>query len=162
MTEFALPPIVVDHDANWIDVDLHGDLGDWARRTARDIQSRTPGHHSRRSEKHMTQVLEGAGAIVRKPQDASIVLLLAPDVRGKLTAMVRFCPVDLAGRGDDEAWTELLRALSTDDAPDVTEIPTPAGPCRRIRALYAAGEGPERPTGEHVNYVWMLALAQFP
>jgi hypothetical protein len=59
MTEFALPPIVVDHDANWIDVDLRGDLGDWARRTARDIQSRTPGHRSRRSGKHMAQVLGG-------------------------------------------------------------------------------------------------------
>jgi hypothetical protein len=156
MTDFVLPPIVVDHDANWIDVDLRGDLGDWARRTARDILSRMPGHHNRRAEKHMASVLEGAGAIARKPQDASIVLLLAPDVHGKLKALVRFCPVDLAGQGEDEAWTELLRALSTDDAPDVTEIPTPAGPCRRIRALYAAGEGPERPVGEHVNYLWML------
>ena len=68
MTEFVLPPIVVDYDADWIDVDLRGDLGDWVRRTARDILSRMPGHHNRRAEKHMVSVLEAAGAIARKPQ----------------------------------------------------------------------------------------------
>ena len=157
MTEFVLPPIVVDYDANWIDVDLRGDLGDWARRTARDTMSRMPGHHSRRAEKHMASVLEAAGAIARKPQDASIALLLIPDVNDKIKAAVRFCPVDMAGRDQDDTWAELLSALSTDDSPDVTEIPTGAGPCRRIRALYAAGEtGPDRPVGEHVNYVWIL------
>ena len=73
--------------------------------------------------------------------------------------MARFCPVELADRDEDEAWAELVSALSTDEFPDVTEIATGAGPCRRIRARYAAGQqGPERPVGEHVNYVWMLPL----
>ena len=156
MTEFVLPPIVVDYDANWIDVDLRGDLGDWARRIARDTLSRMPGHHNRRAEKHMVSVLEAAGAIARKPQDASIALLLIPDVSDKIRAAVRFCPVDMAGRDEDDTWAELLSALSTDEGPDVTEFRTGAGPCRRIRALYAAGEGAERPDGEHVNYVWIL------
>jgi hypothetical protein len=156
MTDFVVPPIVVDYDTNWIDVDLHGDLGDWARRTASDILSRMRGKPSRRAEKQMMLVLESAGAIARKPQDASIALLLVPDVNDKIKAAVRFCPVNLAGRDEDEAWAELRSALSTDDSPDVAEILTPAGPCRRIRALYAAGEGPERPVGEHLNYVWML------
>jgi len=156
MTDFVLPPIVVDYDVNWIDVDLHGDLGDWARETARDILSRVPGEHTQRDEKQMVLVLEGAGAIARKPQDAAIALLLIPDATDKIRAAVRFCPVDMAGRDKDAAWAELLRALSTDDAPDVTEIPTPAGPCRRIRARYAASEGPGPPEGEHVNYVWFL------
>lgn len=152
----VLPPVIVDHDENWITVDLHGDLGDWARRTARDILSRMPGHHSRRMEKHMVSVLEGAGTIARKPQNASIALLLVPDVNDKVKAVVRFCPVGLAGRDEDEAWAELVSALSTDEPPDVTEIPTEAGPCRRIRQRYAAGEGPERPVGQHLNYVWIL------
>ncbi len=157
MTEFELPPVVVDHDENWITVDLKGDLGDWSRRTARDIMSRMPGRLRRRVEKHMLSVLEGAGAIARRDQGASIAMLLAPDVNDKIKAVVRFCPVDLAGRDEDEAWAELVSALSTDEPPDVTEIATGAGPCRRILQRYAAGEqGPERPVGEHVNYVWIL------
>jgi hypothetical protein len=157
MTEFEPPPVVVDHDENWITVDLKGDLGDWARRTASGIMSRVPGRPRRRIEKHMVSVLEGAGAIARRAQGASIAMLLAPDVNDKIKAVVRFCPVDLAGKDEDEAWAELVSALSTDEPPDVTEIATGAGPCRRIRQRYAAGEqGPERPVGEHVNYVWLL------
>lgn len=157
MTEFVLPPMIVDHDENWLLVDLHGDLGDWAQRTARDVMSRMPGRHGHRMEKHMISVLEAGGAIARKPQDAAIAYLLIPDVNDTIKAVVRFCPVDLADWDEDEAWPELLSALSTDDTPDVTEVSTGAGPCRRIRARYAAGEaGPERPVGEHVNYVWIL------
>ena len=157
VTDFVLPPVIVDHDENWVGIDLDGDLSDWARRTARDLMSRMPGHQRRRREKHMVSVLEGAGTIARRPDDASIALLLIPDVNDKIKAVVRFCPVDMSGRDEDEAWAELLSALSTDEHPDVTEIPTGAGPCRRIRALYAAGEAsPERPVGEHINYVWML------
>jgi hypothetical protein len=156
MSDFVLPPVIVDHDENWLAVDLHGDLGDWARRTARDIMSRMPGRHGRRMEKHMVSVLEAAGAIARRSQDASIALLLAPDVDDKIKAVVRFCPVDLAGRDEDDAWAELLSALSTDETSDVSEMVTGAGRCRRIRARYAVGEGPERPVGEYVNYVWIL------
>lgn len=157
MTDFALPPVIVDHDANWIEVDLDGDLGDWTRRTARDIMSRMPGHHGRRTEKHMVSVLEDAGTVARRSPGTSMALLLAPDVNDTIKALVQFCPVDLAGRDEDDAWAELLSALSADDSADVTEIATGAGPCRRIRQRYAAGErGPERPVGEHINYVWML------
>ena len=157
LTDFALPPVIVDHDANWIEVDLDGDLGDWARRAARDIMSRMPGHHGRRTEKHMVSVLEEAGTVARRSPGTSMALLLAPDVNDTIKALVQFCPVDLADRDEDDAWAELLSALSTDDSADVTEIATGAGPCRRIRQRYAAGErGPERPVGEHINYVWML------
>jgi hypothetical protein len=157
MTDFVLPPVVVDHDANWIEVDLNGDLGDWARRTARNIMSRMPGHHGRRTEKHIVSVLEDAGAVARKSEGTSMALLLAPDVNDKIKALVQFCPVDLAGQDEDDAWAEVLTALSTDDSPDVTEIATGAGLCRRIRQRYAAGEqGPERPIGQNFSYVWIL------
>jgi hypothetical protein len=156
MTEFVMPPLVVDHDENWLAVDLWGDLGNWARRAARDAVSRMPGHPGRRTEKHMVSVLEAAGAIARKPQDAALAYLLAPDVNDKIKAVVRFCPMDLAGWGEGEAWPELVRALCTDDPPDVTEIATGAGLCRRIRQRYAAGEGPERPVGQYFHYVWIL------
>ena len=155
-TGFSLPPVTVDHDENWIAVDLGGDLGDWARRTARYILSRAPGRHSRQKEKHMASVLEQAGAIARRSQDASMALLLAPGVNDTIKAVVRFCPVDLSGKDEDEAWTELISALSADEPPDVTEVTSPAGRCRRIRQRYAAGEGPERPVGQHLNYVWVL------
>lgn len=33
---------------------------------------------------------------------------------------------------------------------------TKAGECRRLRMRYASGEGPERPVGEHIAYLWVL------
>jgi hypothetical protein len=156
MTDFTLPPFVVNYDARWIDVDLRGDLGDWARRVTKDIYSRVPGHHGAREKKRFASLLESAGEVARRPQDASIALLLFPSMRDGIKASVRFCPVDLAGQDAEDAWTWVLDTLPDDEPPEITEISTGAGPCRRIRQRYVTGEGPERPLGERLGYVWIL------
>src|SRR5579875_1045798 len=152
MPEFSLPPLYVDHDDNWIVVDLNGDLGTWARRTARDIGRRMPWRGRRRAERRMASVLERAGAIARAPDDASIALLLAPDVYDKIKAIVRFCPVRLDGQDEDGAFTALLDEFPSEGVPEITEMTTPAGRCRRLRSRFAASEqsaGP--PRGQHVS-----------
>lgn len=80
MTEFTVPPLVVDHDARWVVVDLDGDLGEWAHRTAREMLSRVPGRHGRRQERRTVALLEGAGALARQGQDAAMALLLYPSL----------------------------------------------------------------------------------
>ena len=82
----------------------------------------------------MVSVLEEAGAVARRSPGTSMALLLAPDVNGTIKALAQFCPVDLADRDEDDAWAELLSALSTDDSADVTEIATRAGPCQAHQA----------------------------
>jgi hypothetical protein len=40
MTNFTLPPFVVDWDGRWVDVDMRGDLREWAQGTTRDVPDR--------------------------------------------------------------------------------------------------------------------------
>jgi hypothetical protein len=154
----APPPVVVDHDDQWIEIDLTGDLTRWARRTASDIvaRARAAGQARRRDERGLAAMLAGAGRIARRPGDAAIALLLFPTLADGMIALVRFCLVDLAGREGDEAWDDLVSSIIPGgDAgpPEVTGLQTTAGPCRRIRQLFTAGDG-DQPPGEHLGYAW--------
>ncbi len=160
MTAFTLPPLAVDYDARWVAVDLGGDLGDWARRTAIEVLSGAGGQSGRWDQRRVTGLLEGAGALARQGRDASIALLLYPNLGEGVKAVVRFCPVDLAGQEAEDAWAQLLDtlapALPGQEPPEVTEIASRAGPCRRIRQRHATGEGSERSVGERLGYLWAL------
>jgi hypothetical protein len=162
MTDFAVPPVAVDYDARWVEVDLTGDLGDWARRTAGEILGRTraSGHDAGKTEPQVADLLEGAGALARQAGDAAIALLLYPSMADGVKAVVRFCLVDLDGRDDPGVWPELLGSLVPPepgpDGPEVTELPSRAGPCRRIRQRYTTGAGSIQPVGEQLGYVWVF------
>jgi hypothetical protein len=158
MTEFTLPPLVVDYDGRWIDVDLHGDLGDWARRAAREVLARWDARGGRR-EKRLTALLEAAGQVARQAEDASMVFLLYPELGGSVQAMVRFCPVDLAGNDELHSWSGVVSELFPpdtwgDDPPEATEIASPAGTCRRLRRRHVMRE--VGGVGEHLTYIWVF------
>jgi hypothetical protein len=158
MSEFTLPPFVVDHDERWLDVPLRGDIAHWAKHTARDIAARAD--LKGREERKLTEILQGAGEITQGAQDASMALLLFPDIRQPIRALVRFCPVDLAGTNADQAWPKLRDSLLPDEPweepADITEIATKAGICRRIQRKELSGEGSVRAVGEQLAYVWIF------
>lgn len=164
MTGFRLPPLVVDYNQLWLVAELRG-AGDgkgWARRAAAELLSRPQweGFRTRKGEKGLITLLEQAAVIARRQQDASMGLILIPSPEEGIKGMAAFCPVDLAGYGGEEAWGELLEQLAPEipgDYPrEITPMETRAGPCRRLRLRYAAGEGPERPLGEHIGYLWVF------
>jgi hypothetical protein len=158
MSGFTLPPLVVDYDDRWLDVPLRGDARQWARTTARDIACRAD--LKGRQERKLAGILEGAGEIAQRATDASMGLLLFPDIREPIRAFVRFCPVDLAGTDGDEAWPALRDWLLPDEPgeepADITEIATRAGTCRRIRFRPVTSEGSVRAVGEQVAYAWVF------
>jgi hypothetical protein len=83
-----------------------------------------------------------------------MALLLYPTLADGMVALVRFCRVDLAGREGEEAWSGLVSWLTpAGDAgpPEITELATGAGHCRRIRRRFTAGAGGEGPAGEHLG-----------
>ena len=155
------PPIVVDHDDRWIQLELTGDLPAWARQTAADIKARARAAGQARTvnEQRVAALLTGAGQLARRPGDAAMALLLYPTPADGMVALVRFCRVDLAGREGEEAWSGLVCWLTpAGDAgpPEITELATGAGPCRRIRRRFTAGAGGEGPAGEHLGYAWTV------
>ena len=103
-----------------------------------------------------------AAVIARKQAggSASMGFILIPSPEEGIKGMAAFSPVDLAGRDAAEAWDDLLDQLAPEvpgeDPRDVTVMETKAGECRRLRMRYAAGEGPERPVGEHIAYLWVF------
>lgn len=160
MTEFTLPPFAVDHDERWLDVPLRGNSRQWAKNTARDIATRTG--LKGREERKLTGILQGAGEIAQRAQDASMGLLLFPDIWQPIRGLVRFCPVDLADMDRDEAWRVLHDGLvsgaSLTEPAEITEIATKAGTCRRIRLRLVTGDGNGSGVEEHFAYVWILPL----
>ena len=164
MTGFRLPPLVADYNQLWLEAELRG-TGDgrgWARRAAAELLSRPQwaGSRTRRGERSLIALLEQAAVIARKQQGASMGLILIPSPEEGIKGMVAFCPVDLAGHAGDEAWEELVEQLAPEfpgDYPrEITPMETRAGPCRRLRLRYAAGQGPERPLGENIGYLWIF------
>ena len=164
MTGFRLPPLVADYNQLWLEAELRG-TGDgrgWARRAAAELLSRPQwaGSRTRRGERILIALLEQAAVIARKQQGASMGLILIPSPEEGIEGMVAFCPVDLAGHAGDEAWEELVEQLAPEfpgDYPrEITPMETRAGPCRRLRLRYAAGQGPERPLGENIGYLWIF------
>jgi hypothetical protein len=77
MTDFALSPFAVPYGGWWIDVDLHGDIEAWARRSAEDVLARWEVRNRRRAAK-LAAMLAQAAQIARKAQGANMALLLYP------------------------------------------------------------------------------------
>ena len=160
VTAFALPPLVVDYDAHWVEVDLRGDAGQWAQRAAAEVLARS-GEQARRTDaRQLAKLFAAAGSIARRAQDATISLLLYPGPEFGVQAIARFCPVDLSGQDGDDAWAGLESIAVVDlpgqEPPEITELDTAAGPCRRVRQLVADGDQPERPVSEHLAYLWLF------
>jgi hypothetical protein len=164
MTELRLPPLVVDYNQLWLEADVtgKGDAKAWARRAAAELLSRPQwaGCRTPDGEKRLTAVMERAAAIAREAPGASMGFLLVPSPEDAVKGLATFCPVDLAGRDRDEAWTDLVGQLTPElpgDFPtDNTVVQTKAGECRRLLMRYPAGHGPERPVGQHVAYLWVF------
>jgi hypothetical protein len=159
MTDFTLPPITVNCDARWIKLDLDGDLGAWARRTASDALSRFSEPPGGEQQERLATYFAGVGEIARRAQDASIVLLLYPVLWEVVRSVVRFCPVNMSGwDSSDEAWPVLLKGLVPDEPweepAEITELPTDAGLCHRIRRRSIRGDDDIRGVGEELGYCW--------
>jgi hypothetical protein len=156
-SEFSLPPLVISCDDRWVRVPLNGDLDEWARKATADYAAAHGG-----DKRQIGTLLEGAGKIARKAEDAAAALILIPVADEGIRALVRFCPVDMSGVGqDDDGWSALIGDLTPDspwDEPaEIIEMATKAGPCRRItRKWYLEAEGSLRPVGEHVAYGWLF------
>jgi hypothetical protein len=161
MSGFRPPPLSVAYDASWVEVDLYGDLAGWAWDTAADILDRAgPDGPGRGAAPRLTALLESAGVLARGAGDAVIALLLFPTLAEGIKAVIRFCLVDLGDRDEDDAWAGLMSSLADAEngaePPEVTELSSPAGACRRVRQRYLHGEGRDRPVGEQVAYVWVF------
>lgn len=164
MTEFRLPPLVVDFNQLWLQADVRGDSGGWAERAVAELLSREQwaDYRTRDGEKRLTTLMRQAAVIARKQAggSASMGFILIPSPEEGIKGMAAISPVDLAGRDAAEAWNDLLDELAPDlpgEYPrDITPMQTKAGECRRLRMRYAAGDGPERPVGEHVAYLWVF------
>lgn len=164
MTEFRIPPLVVDYGQLWLSADIHGTDEAWPQRSAAELLARQhwAGYRTKKWEARLVEILRQAGAIARKQgESASMGFILYPSPEEPPKGVVLFSPVDLVGRDTEEAWADLLAQLAPEipgDYPqEITVLATKAGECRRLRLRYAAGEGPERPVGEHIWYVWVFA-----
>lgn len=162
MTEFSIPPLVIGYGSWWIDVDLREDPRTWAERTAPEILARW-GEKGGRRRKHVAKVLAAAAQAARRGQDATAVFLLYPELDGEVRAFARLIPVDLSGHDEESAWKAMLESLvpvqgdaTASGTEEITDIATPAGPCKRIR--YQEPIAKDNPgIGEHLVYVWALA-----
>ncbi len=126
LSGFTLPPRVVNHDERWVDVPLRGDVGQWAKSTARDIAGRAALKGGQ--ERKLAGILEGAGEIAQRATDASMGLLLFPDIWEPVRAFVRFCPVDLAGADGEAAWPALRDCPTSQRPPTSPRSPPRPGP----------------------------------
>ncbi len=161
MTEFTLPPFVLPYGGWWIEVDLEGDLAAWARRSAGDVLARWGDRNGRHARK-LAGLLEAAGRVTReKQQGAILALLLYPSPGEGIRAGTLVFPVDMSGHDEASGWEAVTGGLVPPErwaelSPEVTDIATPAGTCRRIRTLEAHGDA-GAPVIEHLMYVWMFA-----
>jgi hypothetical protein len=164
MTEFRLPPLVVDFNQLWLQADIRGADEGWAGRATAELLRRPQWAAERTpdGEKRLTALMRQAAAVARKQagDSASMGFILIPSPGEGIKGMAAVSPVDLAGRDTAEAWDDLLEELAPElpdgHPPDITAMQTKAGECRRLRLRYAAGRGPERPVGEHVAYLWVF------
>ena len=158
MTDFSIPPLVIDYGGWWIDVNLDQDPHTWARHTAPKVLARW-GKHGGRLEKQLTSLLDAAAQAAQKATDATGMFLLYPELGQDIRAFVRLVPVDLSGHDEDSSWTALLSWLTPADGdglsagpPEIIDIPTPAGACKRLRFQHPVGDGNE--VGEQLAYMW--------
>lgn len=156
MSEFSLPPLAVGYDGHWVRVSLSGDLDQWAEQAATDYEAAYGG-----DKQQIRRLLAGAGEVARKAGDSVLALVLLPVAAEGIRALARFCPIDMStvGAGED-GWSALLGDVTPDEpweeAADVTELMTKAGPCRRVISRYVEGEGNTRAIGENLAYGWVF------
>lgn len=160
MAEFSVPPVVIEYGGWWIDVGLKEDPHNWARRTAPEVLARW-GWRGARYKRQLTSMLEAAAGIARKTQDAIGVLLLYPELGKDFRAFVRSVPFDLSGLDEENAWKAMLGLLTPTEgdglsarAPEITDISTPAGTCKRLRFEQPLREG--NALGEQLAYMWVF------
>jgi hypothetical protein len=159
MTDFTLPPFTVDFGGWWIDVDLHGDIEAWARRSAEDVLARWGAQNRRRAAK-LAAMLEQAAQITRRTQGANMALLLYPVLGEGIRAALLFFPIDVSGHDQESGWQAMLDdllppAVRDQVHPEITEMATAAGPCRRVRFEQARPE-PGGQVIEQLAYLWMF------
>jgi len=156
MSEFSLPPLAVRYDGRWVQVPLSGDLDQWAEQATADYAAAHGG-----SQQQIRTLLAGAGEVARAAGDSVLALILLPVADAGIRALARFCPIDMSAVGaDDDGWSALLGVHTPDEpweeAAEVTEIMTKAGPCRRVISRYVEGEWNTRAIGENVAYGWVF------
>jgi hypothetical protein len=156
MSEFSLPPLAVGYDGRWVHVPLSGDLDEWAEQATADYATAHGG-----DKQQIRALLAGAGKIVRDAGDSVMALILLPVAAEGIRALVRFCPVDMSAAGeDDDNWSTLIGDLTPnspwEEAAEVTEMATKAGPCRRVIYQSVEGEGNTRAVTENVAYAWLF------
>jgi hypothetical protein len=169
MSEFSVPPLSVGYDSRWVHVPLSGDIGEWAQRATADYLAKNGGH-----KKQVKALLEGAGEIVRRATDAVMALILMPVATEGIRAIVRFCPVDMSEADlssvdlasvempavGEDVWSAMIGDITPDspweESPEITDMTTKAGPCRRVVHRVVEGEGTTRAITEHVVYAWVF------
>jgi hypothetical protein len=156
MSEFSVPPLTVDYDGRWVHVPLSGDLDEWVQKATAAYVAAHGGN-----KRQIKALLAGAGEIARGAKDAVMTLILLPVAAEGIRALVRFCPVDMSAVGeDDDGWSALIGDLTPnspwEEAPEVTEMTTKAGPCRRVIYQSVEGEGNTRAITENVAYAWLF------
>ena len=152
---FTIPPFAVDYDIRWISVDLDGDIAVWARKTAQDVLARWGAKGGRR-EKDLAKFLEKAGTIARRAPDvASGAFLLYPGLGEKIPTIARVMPVDMRGHDEDSGWAAVLATFAPPEDsglnPEITDMPTRAGLCKRIRFRLTDSRG----SVEQLIYTWV-------
>jgi hypothetical protein len=159
MTEFSIPPLVIDYGGWWIDVNLREDPHIWAQHAAPEVLARW-GKKAGHRRKELVKVLDAAAQAAREARDATAVLLLYPELGGEIRAFVRLVPVDLSGHDGDSAWKVMLDWLVPTQesgiligSPEVTDLQTPAGACKRIRFQKPRKDNE---VGEHLTYAWVF------
>jgi hypothetical protein len=152
---FTVPPFVLNYDIRWISLDLNGDLTAWAGKSAKDVLARWGARGGRR-EKNLAKLLEDAGTIARRADDTSLAYLLYPALGEGIRTIARVLPVDMRGQDEASGWEAMLRWQTPADSfgvsADVTDFPTPAGACKRIRFQHDDGDG----AYEHYTYAWVF------
>lgn len=81
MTEFRLPPLVVDFNQLWLQADVRGDSGNWAWRAAANLLSRPhwASYRTPDGEKRLTALMRRAAVIAREHgASASMGFILIP------------------------------------------------------------------------------------
>jgi hypothetical protein len=164
MTESAgeqvLPPLVLDYDGNWVEVDLSADVGAWAEAEAPRILARDGDRASKRDTRRLADQLAAAASLAGRVQDSMVTLLLCPPPARRILTIVRLVAVELEDE-DVSGGVETARRivapadLPSVEPPEVIDFPTAAGLAARSRSR-VAGQPPERHVSEWLNYAWVI------
>jgi len=159
-----MPPLAVGYDSRWVHVPLSGDIGEWAQQATADYLAKNGGH-----KKQVKSLLEGAGEIARRATDAAMALILMPVAAEGIRALVRFCPVDMSevdlstvdmSAVGEDVWSAMIGDITPanqwEESPEVTDMATKAGPCRRVVRRVVEGEGNTLAITEHIVYAWVF------